>query len=166
MRIKVRFGRSTGFAAKIGLSPISGRIVTRKQGQRMLSRLAGLRSVQKQRAAGWPNLKRATAMHQLRCRFRRCAAELGFSAADREDAWYALALMGPERALRLDMAGWMEKREFEQRWPPDWVYQQQAQARQHLREIAERMRQERLATDWSRETYPIGLHGLSPRGTR
>jgi hypothetical protein len=84
----------------------------------MLGRLAGLRSANRQWRAGWPNLQRATVMHRLLCRFRRCAGDAGLSVIERQDAWRALMLIGTERALRLHLASWMESREVEPNYSP------------------------------------------------
>jgi hypothetical protein len=77
----------------------------------MMARHGGLRSVEQQRALGWPNLKRATGMYQLRCRFRRHATGAGLSVAACQSAWDELMHMGLQTALEIDMAVWMEKRQ-------------------------------------------------------
>jgi hypothetical protein len=83
----------------------------------MLERLAGLRSARKQRALGWPNLKRAAAMRRLRCKFRRCADETPLSATERSEAWRRLMALGVESASALDMLGWMKR--FQRREEPN-----------------------------------------------
>jgi len=155
----------------MGYRLLGNRITSSRQARQMLGRLAGLRSARKQRAKGWPNLRRATAMRRLRCRFRRCAAEAGLSAADFLAAWRAVMLMGPERALGLDMTGWMKRREFEPSRPPqpaDWRQLLWARASERLRNEAEIIRHDARIVMQQPDAAiaPLGLRGMSLRQAR
>jgi hypothetical protein len=86
-------------------------ITSSRQARQMLGRLAGLKSARKQRGLGWPNLKRASAMRSLTCRFRRCADQTRLSATERDEEWRSLMALGVERASALDMLGWMKRYE-------------------------------------------------------
>jgi hypothetical protein len=84
-------------------------ITSSRQARQMLGRLAGLKSARKQRQLDWPNLRRATAMRRLRCRFRRCAEDAWLSPNERGESWRRLMALGVERASALDMLVWMKR---------------------------------------------------------
>jgi hypothetical protein len=102
-----------GFAAKIGLSPITGRILTSKQGRQMIARRRGLWAAQRNRALGWPNLVKGRALRSLYCRFRRCAKAARLSWYEADGALNVLSRMPLDKALAISdeaMLAWMERR--------------------------------------------------------
>jgi len=91
------------------------------------------------------------------------------SAAECLAAWRVLMLIGSERALRLDMMGWMERREFEQRrrrQPIDF----HARTRQLFQETEEMFRRHAAVIIQQPNTAiapaAAGVRGLSLRKAR
>jgi hypothetical protein len=102
-----------GFAAKIGLSPTTGRIMTSRQGRQMIARRRGLWAVKCNRPLGFPNLVKGRALHSLYRRWRRSVRAAELHPLHAEGAWNAFRKMPLREALKVSeesLIEWMRLR--------------------------------------------------------
>jgi|SRR6516162_4421317 hypothetical protein len=80
-------------------------ITTSEQARYLRCRLHGLITARRQKAAGWPNLRKARLAHD----FKRQAKDAGLTGPQAELAWRAYEHIEPHELVQFDLVRWLEQ---------------------------------------------------------